>query len=85
MALEVKNSPANAGDIRHMCLIPGLGRSLEKEMATHSNFLAGESCGQKSLEGYSFMWSQSRTQRKQLSMHSRQKHLHTHFERLVLS
>ena len=27
MALVVKNLPANAGDIRHMGSIPGLGRS----------------------------------------------------------
>ena len=27
MALVVKNPPANAGDIRHVGLIPGLGRS----------------------------------------------------------
>ena len=27
MALVVKNPPANAGDIRHMGSIPGLGRS----------------------------------------------------------
>ena len=27
MALLVKNPPANAGDIRDMSLIPGLGRS----------------------------------------------------------
>ena len=33
----VKNLPANAGDTG---LIPGLGRSLEKEMATHSSILA---------------------------------------------
>ena len=40
MVLVVKNSPANAGDIRDVSLIPGLGRSLEKEMATHSSILA---------------------------------------------
>ena len=28
MALVVKNPPANAGDIRHLGSIPGLGRSL---------------------------------------------------------
>ena len=39
MALGVKSSP-NAGDIRDMDLIPGLERSLEKEMATHSSILA---------------------------------------------
>ena len=33
----VKNLPAKAGDAG---LIPGLGRSLEKEMATHSSILA---------------------------------------------
>ena len=47
----VKNLPANAGD---MGLILGLGRSLEKEMATHSSvFLLGTSHGQRSLVGYS--------------------------------
>ena len=35
----VKNLPANAGDVG---LTPGLGRSLEKEMATHSSILAWE-------------------------------------------
>ena len=33
----VKNLPANIGD---MGLIPGLGRFLEKKMATHSSVLA---------------------------------------------
>ena len=33
----VKNLPANAGDVS---LILGLGRSLEKEMATHSSIPA---------------------------------------------
>ena len=35
----VKNPSANGGD---RCLIPGLGRSLEKEKTTHSGILAGE-------------------------------------------
>ena len=35
----VKNLPASAGDLG---LIPGLGRSLEKEKTTHSGILAGE-------------------------------------------
>ena len=35
----VKNPPANAGDAR---LISKSGRSLEKEMATHSSVLAWE-------------------------------------------
>ena len=40
VALVVKNSPASAGDIRDMGSIPGSGRSLEKETATHSSILA---------------------------------------------
>ena len=39
MVQWVKNPPANAGDLG---LIPGLGRSLEKEMAIHSSILAWE-------------------------------------------
>ena len=35
----VKNPPANAGDLRDVGSIPGVGRSLEKEMATHSSIL----------------------------------------------
>ena len=36
----VKNLPANAGDVRDVGLIPGLGRPLEEGMATHSSILA---------------------------------------------
>ena len=46
----VKSLPASEGDIGS---IPGLGRSLEKEMATHSVFLPGGFYGQRSLVGYS--------------------------------
>ena len=38
----VKNSPANAEDTGDVDLIPGSGRSLEKEMVTHSSILAWE-------------------------------------------
>ena len=38
----VRNLPASAGDIRDVGSIPGLGRCLEKEMATHSSILAWE-------------------------------------------
>ena len=41
VALVVKNPPVNAGDVRDVGLIPGLGRSLDQEMATHSSILAG--------------------------------------------
>ena len=36
----VKNLLANAGDTQYEGLIPGLGRPLEKGMATHSSILA---------------------------------------------
>ena len=38
--LVVKNPPVNTGDIRDVGSIPGLGRSLEVGMATHSSILA---------------------------------------------
>ena len=46
----VKNLPANAGDVG---LIPGLRRSLEKEMTRTPIFLPGEFHGQRSLVGCS--------------------------------
>ena len=36
----VKNPPANAGDSRDVGSVPGLGRSPEKEIATHSSIFA---------------------------------------------
>ena len=49
-----KNSPASAGNIRHMGSIPGLGRS---PGGGHDNplpvFLPRESHGQRNLVGYS--------------------------------
>ena len=36
----VKNPPTNEGDTGNLGSIPGSGRSLEKEMATHSSILA---------------------------------------------
>ena len=49
----VKNLPANAGG---MNLIPGLGRSPEKEWLPTQVFLPEEFHGQRSLEGYN-PWS----------------------------
>ena len=46
----VKNLPAKVGDAG---LIPGLGRSLEMEMAAHSSILAWKIHDQRSLMGYS--------------------------------
>ena len=36
----VKNPTANAGDVKDVGLIPGLGRSPEEGMTTHSSILA---------------------------------------------
>ena len=53
MAVAVKNSPVNAGDIRDVGLILGSGRF---PGGGHGNpllvFLPGESHGQRSLAGY---------------------------------
>ena len=48
----VKNSPANARDIRDADSIPRGKDPLEKEMASHSSVLAGRIDGQKSPAGY---------------------------------
>ena len=40
VALVVKNPPASAGDVRDVGLMPGLGRSPEEGMATHSSIPA---------------------------------------------
>ena len=40
VVLVVENLPASTVDIRDAGSIPGSGRSLEKEMATHSSILA---------------------------------------------
>ena len=54
MALEVKNPPANAGNIGDMGLIPGSGRfPWRRAWQPTPVFLPGETHGQRSLEGYS--------------------------------
>ena len=54
VALVVKNLPANAGDIRDVGSIPGLGRSPgEWAWQPAPISLLGESHGQRSLVGYS--------------------------------
>ena len=40
VVLLIKNPSANAGVMRDMALISGLGRSLEEGTATHSSILA---------------------------------------------
>ena len=48
-----KNSPASARDQEMQVRSLHEEDPLEKEMATHSNILAGKSHGQRSLVGYS--------------------------------
>ena len=50
---EVKNTPANSGDIRDLGLIPGWGRSPRgRKWQPTPLFLPGESHGQRRLVGY---------------------------------
>ena len=54
MALVVKNSLANAGDIRDLDLIPGLGKVPWRRACQPTPvLLPGDSHGQRSLAGYS--------------------------------
>ena len=62
---DSKESACNAGNLGS---IPGLGRSPEKEMATHPVFLPGESHGQSSLVGYSIWSSKELKVTKQLTI-----------------
>ena len=65
----VKNMSASAGDIRDASLIPGSGRSLEKEMATHSSILAWRIPWTEQPGRLWFVGSQ-RVMREPLSMHT---------------
>ena len=60
MALEVKNLPANAGDVRDESLIPGSEDPLEKEMAIHSGILAWRIPWTEEPGGLQFIGSQRR-------------------------
>ena len=68
----VKNFPANAGDMRDMGLITGLGRSPGGGHGNHSNILAGRIQWAEELAGLQSMESQSWTQLKRLSTHTRE-------------
>ena len=54
----VKNPPDNVGHTGDVCSIPGSGRSLEKEMATHSSILAWEIPWTEEPDRLQFMGSQ---------------------------
>ena len=51
VALVIKSSPTNAGDVRDVGSIPGWGDALEEGITPV--FLPGESHGQRSMVGYS--------------------------------
>ena len=54
MTLQVKNQPANAGDLRDLGSIPGLGKSPEEGNGNPLQyFLPGKSHGQRNLADYS--------------------------------
>ena len=58
VALVIKSSSANAGDIRDMGLIPGLGRSPAGGMATHYSILAWRIPRTEEPDGLESMGSQ---------------------------
>ena len=64
----VKNTPANAEDIREAGLIPGSGRCPEEDMATHSSILAWRIPRREPGGLQSIAW-QNQTLLKQLSTH----------------
>ena len=72
--LSSKESACNAGPARHSGSILGLGRSLEKEMATHSSIVVWRIPWTEEPGGLQCMVTKSWTQLKQLSTHS----THTH-------
>ena len=53
MVLLVMEETENGGDIRDLGSILGFGRSVEKEMATHSSILAEKIQWTEELGGYS--------------------------------
>ena len=70
MAVVVKNSPANAGDIKDEGSIPESERSGGSQWQPTPLFLAGESHGQKSLADYSPWGCKGSDMTELLSMHT---------------
>ena len=52
VALGIKNLPANAGDLKDIDLIPGLGRSLGGGHGNRLQYSCWGIHGQRSLTGY---------------------------------
>ena len=78
MALELKNLPANAGDIRDAGSIPGCGRfPEEKKWQPTPVFLPGKSHGQRSLVGYS-PWGCKASVTNECTRVCTCTHVHTH-------
>ena len=79
-----KDPPAYAGDARDVGLIPGSGRSLEEEMATHSSVLAWripwaeEPGGLQSMGSQKVRHSWEHTHSSQSIFGSTHTHTHTH-------
>ena len=75
MVLVVKNLTASARDIRHTGSIPGLGRSLEEEMETHSSILAWKIPWTENLAGYS-PWCRKESDMTEwlITQHKEEKH-----------
>ena len=67
MTLTVKNLPAMQETQEIVSLIPGMGRSLEEEVATHSSIFAGRIPWTEKPGGLQSMGLQSQTR---LSMHA---------------
>ena len=68
----VKNLPANAEDIRDLGLIPGLGRSPGEGNGNSLQYSCLKNSMNRGYGGLESMVSQSQTQVKQLSMHTRE-------------
>ena len=64
----IKNPLANAGNIEDLGLIPGSGRSLEDDMATHSSILAWRIPRTEEPGGLQSIGLQSWTHLKQVTM-----------------
>ena len=71
VARVVKNAPANAGDLRDMGVIPGLGRSRGRGHGTHSSILAWRVPGTEEPGGLQSIESQR-------VRHDRSDFAHTH-------
>ena len=66
----VKNTPANAGDVRDAGSIPGSEDSLEEGMATHSSILAWRIPWTEETGGLQSIGWEIQTGIKQFSMHA---------------